>query len=181
LNVANPLSAAYFLGMGLETVCVSYDLNAGQVLDLARAGGEWTARMEVTIHQHMPMFHMEHCVFAAFLSKGSSYLDCGRPCERHDVRLRDRVGVVHPLRADAGCRNTLFNAVAQTGAQHWAEFARAGLGLFRVELLDENRAETRRILDAYAGLVSGGTDGESLWRALSVTARLGVTEGTLRE
>jgi putative protease len=23
----------------------------------------------------------------------------------------------HPLKADVGCRNTLFNAVAQTGAQ----------------------------------------------------------------
>jgi putative protease len=181
LNVANPISAAYFLGMGLETVCVSYDLNAGQVLDLARCGGEWTSRMEVTLHQHMPMFHMEHCVFAAFLSEGSSYLDCGRPCERHDVRLRDRVGVVHPLRADAGCRNTLFNAVAQTGAQHWSEFSRAGLGMFRVELLDENRGETRRILEAYGKLLTGGMDGESLWRGLRVTARLGVTEGTLRE
>ncbi len=181
LNVANPISAAYFLGMGLETVCVSYDLNAGQVLDLAVAGGEWTSKMEVTLHQHMPMFHMEHCVFAAFLSEGSSYLDCGRPCERHDVRLRDRVGVVHPLRADAGCRNTLFNAVAQTGAQHWAEFLRAGLAHFRVELLDENREEARRVLEAYGKLLSGGMDGEALWRGLRVTARLGVTEGTLRE
>jgi putative protease len=181
LNVANPISAAYFLGMGLETVCISYDLNAGQVLDLATAGGKTTGQLEVTLHQHMPMFHMEHCVFAAFLSEGSSYLDCGRPCERHDVRLRDRVGMVHPLRADAGCRNTLFNAVAQTGAQHLAEFSRAGLGLFRVELLDEDRGETRRILDAYAKLLNGQVDGESLWRSLRVTARLGVTEGTLRE
>ena len=181
LNVANPLSAAYFLNQGLETVCISYDLNAGQVLDLAGAGGEWTARMEVTLHQHMPMFHMEHCVFAAFLSSGSSYLDCGRPCERHDVRLRDRVGVVHPLRADAGCRNTLFNAVAQTGAQHWSEFYCAGLGLFRVELLDEDRSATRRILEAYDDLLRQRIGGEDLWRQLKVTARLGVTEGTLRE
>ena len=149
-------------------------------MDLANAGGGWTDRMEVTLHQHMPMFHMEHCVFAAFLSDGSSHLDCGRPCERHDVRLRDRVGMVHPLRADAGCRNTLFNAVAQTGAQHWAEFWSAGLRLFRVELLDENRSETQRILEAYRKLLRGELDGQSLWRGLNVTARLGVTEGTLR-
>ena len=50
----------------------------------------------------MPMFHMEHCVFCTFLSNGTSYKNCGRPCERHHVQLRDRVGQLHPLLADAG-------------------------------------------------------------------------------
>jgi putative protease len=27
------------------------------------------------------MFHMEHCVFCAFLSTGKDYRDCGRPCD----------------------------------------------------------------------------------------------------
>src|SRR5204862_7124420 len=115
LNVANPLTAQYFIGKGLERLSISYDLNIEQVLDLlAAAPPEW---FELTLHQHMPMFHMEHCVFAAFLSKGRTFLDCGRPCEKHSVRLRDRVGMEHPLKADVGCRNTLFNAVAQTGAR----------------------------------------------------------------
>ena len=47
------------------------------------------------------MFHMEHCVFCTFLSNGTSYKNCGRPCERHHVQLRDRVGQLHPLLADA--------------------------------------------------------------------------------
>ena len=41
-----------------------------------------------------------------------------RPCDHHDVKLRDRVGVEHPLKADVGCRNTLFNAVPQTAAEY---------------------------------------------------------------
>ena len=99
---------------GLDYLTVSYDLNIGQVLDLLRgAPPEW---FELTLHQHMPMFHMEHCVFCAFLSKGTTYKDCGRPCETHVVHLRDRVGQLHRLQADVGCRNTLFNGKAQTGA-----------------------------------------------------------------
>ncbi len=63
------------------------------------------------------MFHMEHCVFCAFLSEGTDYRNCGRPCDQHHVRLRDRVGAEHPLKADAGCRNTVYNSRAQTGAE----------------------------------------------------------------
>ncbi|KAA4211789.1 U32 family peptidase, partial [Bacteroides ovatus] len=126
LNVANPYSAAILKERGrLEYLTLSYDLNAEQVADLLRAAPpEW---FELTLHQHMPMFHMEHCVFCTFLSDGTSYKNCGRPCERHHVQLRDRVGQLHPLLADAGCRNTLFNGRAQTGAGFLRGFRRLGL------------------------------------------------------
>jgi putative protease len=127
----------------------------------------------------MPMFHMEHCVFAAFMSQGKSFLDCGRPCESHRVHLRDRVGVEHPLRADVGCRNTLFNAVAQTGAGFFRELIDAGLRDFRVELLEENAGETRRIIGAYQALLAGKREGADLWRELRAQSQLGVTRGTL--
>ncbi|MDD5348738.1 MAG: U32 family peptidase [Chthoniobacteraceae bacterium] len=179
LNVANPLTAAFFMEKGLESVTVSYDLNLGQALDLLR--GAPPAWFELTLHQHMPMFHMEHCVFAAFLSRGSSHLDCGRPCEAHRVHLRDRVGIAHPLRPDAGCRNTLFNAVAQTGAQYYQELLDTGLRRFRVELLEETAAETRRVIEAYQALLAGTQSGDGLWRALRAQSQLGVTQGTYRE
>ena len=179
LNVANPLSAQFFMLQGLNRVTVSYDLNAGQVLDLLRAApAEW---FELTIHQHMPMFHMEHCVFAAFLSDGKDHTDCGRPCEHHRVHLRDRVGMRHPLRADVGCRNTLFNAVAQTGAEYFNEFRRAGVRNFRVELLEEDASRTFEILRAYRELLGGETNGSDLWRSLRAKSQLGVTAGTLDE
>ena len=116
LNAANELTVEYLKAKGAERVTASYDLSAEQLLDLLKAvPGDW---LEVVIHQHMPMFHMEHCVFCAFLSPGTDHTNCGRPCDEHDVKLRDRVGMEHPLKADVGCRNTLFNAVPQTAAEH---------------------------------------------------------------
>jgi putative protease len=177
LNVANPLTAAHFIDKGLERITISYDLNIQQVLDLALgAPPEW---FELTLHQHMPMFHMEHCVFAAFMSTGSSFLDCGRPCEKHRVHLRDRVGMEHPLRADVGCRNTLFNAVAQTGARYFPDLQSVGIRRFRVELLEESREESLRVLNAYKALASGERGGEDLWQDLHARSQLGVTQGTL--
>ncbi len=177
LNVANPLTADFFMSQGLDQLTVSYDLNISQVLDLLRSAPP--AWFELTLHQHMPMFHMEHCVFAAFMSEGKDYTTCGRPCEHHRVQLRDRVGQLHPLLADVGCRNTLFNGRAQTGARFFDDLRATGLADFRVELLREDAAETHRILSAYQALLTGQADGASLWKSLEATSRLGVTEGTL--
>ena len=82
LNIANQFSADYFkTKFDLERVTASYDLNFTQLEALLRAAPpEW---FEITIHQHMPMFHMEHCVFCAFLSSGTDYTNCGRPCDKH--------------------------------------------------------------------------------------------------
>src|SRR3954467_7797006 len=158
LNIANPGTAGYFMGQGIARATISYDLNFEQILALlAEAPAEW---FELTLHQHMPMFHMEHCVFAAFMSKGSSYLDCGRPCDRHRVHLRDRVGMEHPLRADVGCRNTLFNATPQTGAQFYASLHSAGLRHYRVELLEESAAASTTLIGAYQRLLRGEDSGE---------------------
>ena len=178
LNVANPLAAELLMHEGLERLTVSYDLNAQQVIDLLRAApAHW---FELTIHQHIPMFHMEHCVFAAFLSNGTDATNCGRPCDVHNVKLRDRVGAEHPLKADVGCRNTVYHARAQSGGDFLRSFAEAGARVFRVELLDEDAAKTRAILQAYGDLLQGtAADPAASFRRLNVVKQLGVTSGTL--
>ncbi|HOW63697.1 MAG TPA: DUF3656 domain-containing protein [Candidatus Paceibacterota bacterium] len=180
LNISNPLSASYFVKkQGLERVTASYDLNGEQLLALLRrAPPSW---FEVTLHQHMPLFHMEHCVFCAFLSKGTYYTNCGRPCEKHSVRLRDRVQAEHPIQADAGCRNTVFNARAQTGAEHVASLLSAGLRHFRLEFLDESPDQVREVIDRYQQLFVGSLTGAQLWKRLNLASQLGVTRGTLEQ
>ncbi len=178
LNIANPLAAEYFVQRyHLERITPSYDLNILQLEALLNGSpGRW---YEVTIHQHMPMFHMEHCVFCAFLSKGTDYTNCGRPCDRHEVTLRDRVGAAHPLKADAGCRNTLFNARAQTGAEYVGRLIPLGVRSFRIELVNESTEETRLILSQYRRLLDGSISGGQLWRELKLVNQLGVTRGQM--
>jgi putative protease len=127
----------------------------------------------------MPMFHMEHCVFAAFLSEGTDHTNCGRPCDRHAVSLRDRVGLEHPVKADVGCRNTVFHGKAQSGAVFSPEILAAGLRRFRVELLQENKEEAVRVIRSYQELLAGRLTGDDLVRELRLRSQLGVTLGTL--
>lgn len=172
LNVSNPLSADLFISEGLQRVTPSYDLDIIQLLELLRsAPPSW---FELTLHQHIPMFHMEHCVFAAFLSQGKDHLTCGRPCDHHRIAVRDRVGESHPIRADVGCRNTVFNSRPQSGASHLPQLLATGLRHFRLELLDESPEEAVRLLHSYREALAGQTDPSHLARSLGARDQLGV-------
>ena len=177
MNIANELTAAIMAENGVRRMVPSYDLNWKQLCSLL--GKFPAAAFEAVVHQHMPMFHMEHCVFAHALSDGSDYRTCGRPCDHHRVELRDRAGAAHALVADVGCRNTVFNAAAQSAAEFLPRMKELGLRHFRVELLRETPEESKQLLDRYVRVIAGMEDGRTTWRQLRVLNQLGVTRGTL--
>jgi putative protease len=177
LNAANVLTAAELLDLGVQRVTPTHDLNAEQVADLARGiGGE---RIEAIAWQHLPVFHTEHCVFCRFLSTGSSYRDCGRPCEKHRVALQDVGGRRHPVMADVGCRNTVFGAEAQEASAHLEGWLDAGIRHFRLEFVHEGAEEVGAVARAFAGALAGRKSGRQLAQDLRRVAAEGVTEGSL--
>jgi U32 family peptidase len=177
LNAANQLTVAWLREQGASRVTASYDLDRGQLLDLVAAVPPEC--LEVVVHQHMPMFHTEHCVFCTTLSAGESEANCGRLCKKHAVRLRDRLGVEHPLRADATCRNTLFHAVPQSAAEIVPLLVERGVRHFRVELLDDADPPDP-LLEVYGGLLAGQLTGSQAWGRLQELHPAGLTRGTLR-
>lgn len=177
LNVANHRSAEWIRSIGAQRVTVSYDLNREQVAALCDSMP--TSWMEVVIHQHMPMFHMEHCVFCSVLSPGTDKTNCGRPCDHHEVKLRDRVGAEHPLHADVACRNTLYNSVPQSGAEIAPQLLQAGVNWFRLELLEQSKNEAIETVELYRQLLSGQVMPREVWSRLRAANRIGVTRGTL--
>src|SRR6185369_13074111 len=105
--------------------------------------------------------------------------NCGRPCDVHEVKLRDRLGMEHRLTADVGCRNTLFNAVPQSGAEIVPELLNRGVRNFRIELLDDRGAPLLELIRLYQRLLAGDATGQEVWKGLKATNRVGVTRGTL--
>jgi putative protease len=177
LNAANAISAAELLDLGLSILTPTHDLNAAQVADLARHAG--ADRIEAVVFHHLPVFHTEHCVFCRFLSTGTSYLDCGRPCEKHRVALRDAAGREHSVMADVGCRNTVFGAEAQQAAMHLDDWRSAGIRHFRIEVTHESAGQTARIARAFEDALAGRRGGRELAQILQRIAPQGVTEGSL--
>ena len=178
LNVANRVAAAEVLGRGLAAFTPSFDLDAAQLAALLSGPfGPWA---EVVVHHPMPLFHMEHCVYAALLSEGRDHRSCGRPCEHHKVSLRDRAGMSHPVEADVGCRNTVFHAHPQSAAQLVPELLQAGVRRFRIELVREDAATTARLVETYRALLGGEVSAAEVWRRLRVEGGYGVVRGSLR-
>jgi putative protease len=176
LNAANAITAAELLAIGLDSLTPTHDLNAAQVADLARAVG--ADRIEAVAFHHMPVFHTEHCVFCRFLSTGSSYRDCGRPCDEHRLELRDASGRAHPVMADVGCRNTVFGAEAQQASTHLPAWLATGIRDFRLEFAHETTAQVGAIAQAFAGALGGAFDAAELARRLARNVPGGITEGS---
>jgi putative protease len=177
LNAANAISASLFLRDGLTRLTPTHDLNAAQVADLARSIG--ADRIEAVAYQHLPVFHTEHCVFCRFLSSGTSYKDCGRPCDVHRVELRDVAGRSHPVVADVGCRNTVFGAEAQEASAHLARWIEAGIRHFRLEFVHESSSEVTEISRSFAAALSGQLSFAALSQDLRRRAPRGTTQGSL--
>ncbi len=177
LNVANQLSADTFFELGVDRIAPTHDLNADQICTLAReVGGQ---RFEVIAYHHLPVFHTEHCVFCRFLSSGTSYLDCGHPCEKHKIALRDGQGRAHPVMADVGCRNTVFGAEVQSASRHLDQMIASRIVHYRLEFVHETGAQVRKVASAFTAYFAGRVSSLELDQRLARIVPNGITEGSL--
>lgn len=144
LNAANSLAVAALLRFGASRVSPCYDIQGGRTLALLR--GVDPGDVEIVQHHHVPMFHTAHCIIAAGLTAGRDCRSCGRVCRRHDIRLRDRNAVEHPVRTDYAGRTTIFHARPQGSVNYMQAFRKAGVRHFRIELLNEDGREMEQLL-----------------------------------
>ncbi|HAJ35269.1 MAG TPA: protease, partial [Chloroflexi bacterium] len=112
-------------------------------------------------------------------STGTSYKDCGHPCEKHKVALRDSAGRQHPVMADVGCRNTVFGAEAQDASPHLDAWRAAGIRHYRLEFVHESGEQVRQIAAAFGATLDGKRPAAELKKQLQRIAPQGVTEGSL--
>jgi collagenase-like PrtC family protease len=186
LNAINVVTTRELIDFGgLSRITAGYDLNAKSITELAQIMNGAATQLEVIAHAHLPIFHTEHCVFARFLSKGNSYVDCGHVCTRNNVHLRDQTGKDNLVLADMGCRNTVFSAEAQSGVHSVKEWVDAGVGTLRIELVDEGQNDTKRIVQGYLDVINGKVKPSVVWETLkdirdSNGRAGGVSHGSLR-
>ncbi len=179
LNVTNSRSVEYLVEKGLKSLCTSYDLNQTQLIALI--DHTQASHLEVTLHQYMPEFHMEHCVFAAFLSKGHSFKDCGKPCERHEVKLKDPYGHWHHLKADQECRNTFFKATPQSASFLIQELKSKGVKSLRFEALNERSIDLNQKILIYLRLLKNEITSEDAVGLLELKEAYGLSEGQIQK
>jgi hypothetical protein len=66
-----------------------------------------------------------------------------------------------------GCRNTVFDARAQTAAPYLGDLLSAGVRSFRVELVDELASSVVPLVERYAAALAGELSADSLQEHLA--------------
>ncbi|MFK7740033.1 MAG: DUF3656 domain-containing protein [Planctomycetota bacterium] len=178
LNATNSLTLRYLLQLGLDTVTASFDLDEAQLLAMLQHLPH--GRTAVVAHHRIPTFHTEHCVYSHLLSNGRDYRSCGRPCEEHQVALRDHTGREHPVIVDVGCRNTVFHHEPQQSAGWSDRLQQAGVQRFRVEFVRETAAEVATVLSAWRERLAGRIDSASLAERTKASGQIGVAAGGMK-
>jgi putative protease len=180
LNVTNSVTARHLLALGCDTITAAHDLDEPQLMAMLDGIDGLRDRLAVTVHHHIATFHTEHCVYAHTLSKGRDFRTCGRPCEKSQVALEDREGRQHPVVVDIGCRNTVFNAQAQSAAQVTPKLISRGVRRFRAEFVWESREVCASVLTAWVDLLAGRSSPSLLNQKIGAHEQFGVTAGTMR-
>lgn len=178
LNATNSLTARHLLQLGLQTITASFDLDETQLFALL--GHVPGNRLAIVAHHRIPTFHTEHCVYSHLLSNGRDFRSCGRPCERHQVALRDHLGREHPVIVDVGCRNTVFHHEGQQSAQWTKGLLAGGVRRFRVEFVRERGIEVERVLSAWRELLAGRIDAAALAQRTGTAGQIGVAQGGMK-
>ena len=180
LNAANSITAWTLLNLGVTRVTPGYDLNAEQIKELTERVPP--SKIEAIAYSHLPVFHMEHCVFCRFLSEGTDNTNCGHPCEKHQIAVRDSQGRAHPVMADVGCRNTIFGAEAQTNPHAIVNWRAAGIADFRLEFVHQTAEQVSKITAAFGQFLSSEATAETagqLARTIEKNSPQSTTEGSL--
>ncbi|MEZ6017098.1 MAG: U32 family peptidase [Planctomycetota bacterium] len=178
LNVTNSLTARHLLGLGLDTVTASFDLDEAQLFAMLAALP--AERLAIVAHHRIPTFHTEHCVYSHLLSNGRDFHTCGRPCEQHQVALRDHLGREHPVIVDVGCRNTVFHHAPQQSAAWASRLTGLGVRRFRIEFVREGARDVERVLGAWRELLAGRVDAAALAGRTGAESQLGVAVGGVK-
>lgn len=78
-----------------------------------------------------------------------------------------------------GCRNTVFNASAQSGLYYLPSLAAAGYGTLRIEFVNEPAELVKPLLETYRRVLQGQQKPREAWRWLQENCVGGVASGSL--
>ncbi len=162
-NIFNSLTADYFRRTDIRMVTLSTELNADEIINLARHS---TMPLSLLIAGDIEVMSAEHCPLTA-LSGAEEFQNSTRErerlcavlakegftypafCEYGYYSLKDQAGYSFPLRTDTLCRGYIYNSRFLCYLEGMEKFLRAGITAFRVDLLSRGLfsfEEARKIL-----------------------------------
>lgn len=174
LNLFNSQAVALLAGQGVVGATLSPELTLAEVAEVvARA----PVPAEVLVHGPLELMVTEYCAPGALLGGRTQGQACRQPCLTQEVGLRDRLGLVFPLKLDATCRMHVANPKELCLIEHLEEIASAGPQVFRLDCRLREAAYAARVTKAYREALSYPDRGPVLRQELEGLSPFGITKG----
>lgn len=148
LNVMNSYTAAYFMKFSASRIALSPELEAANIEAMIKAyeaaNGQAPA-LEAIVYSRYELMAMQHCVI-------SGKKNCGL-CKKNSYCLEGPAGERFPLLTDDNCNNYILGS--RYVEMDVPKLLKLGIKHFRVELFDQDAAESRAAVQRFLNLIRG--------------------------
>jgi putative protease len=148
----NADALAVYFRSNVRRIALSSELDAERTAEMLRAFSEVYEQLppvEALVYARHELMALRHCVIRHALGGAA----CGR-CRRERFSLQDDAGRIFPILSTHRCENRLFEG--RPAKKDVRPLIDLGVRHFRVELMDEDAAESRRIVGRYCRMLEGG-------------------------
>lgn len=140
-NVFNIFSLRFLSELGIDSVCLSPELNFKQLHSFHNF-----AKVEMIVHGELQLMESQYCVLRATL--GGEEEKCQAPCLQDTYYLQDEKKYQFPVAADADCRFHVFNSRTLCLIEDLARVLSLGPQSIRIEarlMSDEDLSQTVKL------------------------------------
>lgn len=145
----NADALAVYIRSGAHRIALSPELDLEQTTDMLEAFAAEYGQLppvEALVYGRHELMALRHCVIRHALGEK----ECGR-CRKERFSLQDDAGRLFPIATTCRCENRLFEA--RPAEKDVKALLGMGIRHFRVELLDEDAAESRKIVMKYRNMM----------------------------
>lgn len=154
LNVFNAYSLQFLLNLGLDTVCLSPEINFTQLQSFRDF-----AKVEMMIHGELMLMESQHCMLGSTLGEANGKCSV---CRQESFYLQDEKGFQFPAATDADCRFYVFNSRTLCIIEDLQRVLALGPQSIRIEARLYKTEEISRIVKIYRQALDGLLSGQAV-------------------
>lgn len=155
-NIFNSLAMEQMRELKVTSITLSPELNFQQLKDLSIKAN---VDCEMIVYGHLPMMITEYCPVECIVKKDSK-TNCGL-CKNSSYGLKDRYGIVFPLKTDGSCRTQILNSKKLILIEYMEKIAKSGIEILRLQFTNEDKNEIISIVKAYQEMLRMILNGEN--------------------
>lgn len=144
LNVVNHKTISLLKEKNIKKIGLSWELKDNNLTELMKHEEAKYSNLEIPIYGRVELMIMKHCPVNTNLNKDKNSI-CNL-CHQNKYELEDRNHKRYPINSN-NCINTILNFEPINRISKINEYENLGITNFRVELFDETKEETIKIIN----------------------------------